>query len=400
MRRIDVWPEDQERGTTASAARVAGLVLALGAALTSHADTWPGWISVLFVFSFATVSDRVLPARFALATSLVEGALIAGAALSPVTAGIPVYTYLLIPPLVAGLRAGFRAVLAVAGVQYAVILLDWVVVPNTGEVEVMAVWATTGLLLGMLGAFAGRSLTTSMTRVYASAAYEERRRLSREIHDGVAQDLAVLGYRVDRVLLSEPEAVDARDVRGIGQEIRRILEEARWSIHDLRGGRLPEVGLGTALADHVRRAAGAADMTAHLSLTEGTRRLPTVVEMELLRIAQEAVTNARKHSGARNLWVKLDVSSQGALLRVSDDGEKNQHARSAAWPDGFGLAIMRERARSIGADFTYGPRPGGGTVVEARLAKRKPVRGRGEDHAESVVDRRDPARGRNWEAAL
>ena len=82
-----------------------------------------------------------------------------------------------------------------------------------------------------------------------------------------------------------------------------------------------------------------------------------------MRIAQEAITNARKHAGARNLWVRCSVAPPSALLAVEDDGKGLGRARV----DSYGLEIMQERAERVGADLSVGPRDGGGTVVEVVL---------------------------------
>ena len=81
-------------------------------------------------------------------------------------------------------------------------------------------------------------------------------------------------------------------------------------------------------------------MTVHLALDESPVRLPFETEAELLRIAQESVNNARKHSHANNLWVTCVVQPPNALLVVEDDGRGMQQRRK----DSFGLQIMRERA--------------------------------------------------------
>jgi signal transduction histidine kinase len=92
-------------------------------------------------------------------------------------------------------------------------------------------------------------------------------------------------------------------------------------------------------------------------------RLPIDAETELLRIAQEAVTNARKHADAGNLWVTCRVDPPTALLRVEDDGKGLGRPRN----DSFGLEVMRERAARIGAQLSVSRREQGGTAVEVTL---------------------------------
>jgi nitrate/nitrite-specific signal transduction histidine kinase len=104
-------------------------------------------------------------------------------------------------------------------------------------------------------------------------------------------------------------------------------------------------------------------MTVHMSLNEAPQRLRIEVETEMLRIAQEAVTNARRHSGAQNLWVTLAVDPPHATLTVTDDG----HGLGTARSDSYGMKIMRERAQRIGADLMIASRSEGGTIVDLTL---------------------------------
>jgi signal transduction histidine kinase len=123
------------------------------------------------------------------------------------------------------------------------------------------------------------------------------------------------------------------------------------------------VGLGTAISDYVRQVGAGSNFTVHLVPDEAPMRLPIDAETELLRIAQEAVTNARKHADAENLWVTCRVDPPTALLRVEDDGKGLGRPRN----DSFGLEVMRERAARIGAQLSVSRREQGGTAVEVTL---------------------------------
>jgi signal transduction histidine kinase len=204
----------------------------------------------------------------------------------------------------------------------------------------------------------GTALLFDEVREVATA--EERRRLAREIHDGIAQELASFGYLLDGL------AADARDgplsdrVRELRREISRIISELRLSIFDLRSDVEQHGGLGAALSDYVRRVGAASPFRVHLSLDEGPLRLPPESEAELLRIAQEAITNARKHARAGNLWVDCVVDPPRARLVIEDDGRGLGQGRR----DSYGLEIMRERAARLRADFTIADREPTGTRVE------------------------------------
>ena len=206
------------------------------------------------------------------------------------------------------------------------------------------------------------ALLFSEVRTLATA--EERRRLAREIHDGIAQELASLGYVVDDLADRARFLPDLEhDLKALRGEISRVITELRHSIFDLRSEVQSTTGLGTALSDYVRQVGAGSELTVHLVLDETPIRLPIDAETELLRIAQEAITNARKHANALNLWVTCQVDPPHAMLRVEDDGDGLGVPR----PDSFGLEVMRERAHRIGAALTVDNRDDGGTVVSVSL---------------------------------
>lgn len=188
--------------------------------------------------------------------------------------------------------------------------------------------------------------------VRSLATMEERQRLAREIHDGVAQEVASLGYLVDDLSAGEESADQRARLAELRREISRVVSELRLSIFDLRSEISPAAGLGAALSDYVRTVGSRSGLTVHLRLDEGPTRLRNEVETELLRIAQEAVTNARKHAGAENLWVDCQVHPPYARITVTDDGVGLGDGR----PDSYGLKIMRERADRIGATLDIATR--------------------------------------------
>jgi signal transduction histidine kinase len=179
--------------------------------------------------------------------------------------------------------------------------------------------------------------------VRSLATLEEGHRLARDIHDGVAQEIASLGYAVDDLAASATTDTQRKKLAALRGELSRIVSELRLSIFDLRS----EIsgGLGSALSDYVREVGARSGMTVHLTLDQAPTRLRSEVETELLRIAQEAITNARKHSAAKNLWVDCRIRPPYAHIVVSDDGTGLGKARE----DSYGLGIMRERADRIGA---------------------------------------------------
>lgn len=199
--------------------------------------------------------------------------------------------------------------------------------------------------------------------IRALAVSEERARLAREIHDGVAQELAGVAFLVDDINARLTQDELRPDLAALRSELTRMVSELRLSIFELRSVVAAEEGLGAALSSYSREVGARAGLTVHLVLQEAESRLSPEVEMELLRIVQEAMANILKHAHAKNVWVMLRTSPPKATIRVSDDGVGLQPARR----DSFGLEIMRERAQRIGGMVEVRARPGGGTVVEVAV---------------------------------
>ncbi len=196
-----------------------------------------------------------------------------------------------------------------------------------------------------------------------TATQEERHRLAREIHDGIAQELVYVGYELDNVAgeidRGRPTALES--ARALRKELTRIVSELRLSIFDLKTTVPAEQGLAGALGDYIRAVAAATGITVHLTLSTGESRLPRDTEVELLRIAQEAIATARRRAGARNIWVSLTVAPPRAVLRVEDDGDK---------PPGEGaveLEVLLDRAKYLPSDVAVVPRQPTGTLVEVVL---------------------------------
>lgn len=212
--------------------------------------------------------------------------------------------------------------------------------------------------------------------VRSLATNEERQRLAREIHDGVAQELVMVGYGIDNAAATLPEGADetAEELRVLRGEVTRVITELRLSLFELRSEVDRNGGLAAAIAEYARTLGTSAGLRVHFTFDESTARLPAATEAELLRIAQEAITNARKHAGASNLWVTCTVDPPYAEIEVSDDGKGFADDR----PDGrYGLTIMAERAERIRGRLKITPRHPSGTTVAVVLgssARRDSVR--------------------------
>ena len=193
------------------------------------------------------------------------------------------------------------------------------------------------------------------------ATSEERDRIARDMHDGVAQEIVALGYIVDEIeSISDHE--QTRELASVlREEITRLVSEIRFSIFDLRQ-HVTDGRLSSSLADYARGVSHASGLQVHLSLSESGPPLLPRTATEVLRVAQEAIGNVRKHARAENLWVTFESDGATLTLEVADDGVGQAEPREHHW----GLQTMRERAVRVGAQLDVSPRNGGGTVVSMR----------------------------------
>lgn len=196
------------------------------------------------------------------------------------------------------------------------------------------------------------------------ATQDERRRLAREMHDGVAQDIASMGYLVDALAEDLPPS-SAPQIELLRSTITRVVAEVRTSVTALRMDVDANQSLGEAVSGLARRLSASSGISIRSTVDERTTRLQPEVESELLRIAQEALTNAVKHSGARSIDVTCQVDAPRARIVVRDNGRGLGPSRE----DSHGLTIMRERAALVGASLTIDSSQLG-TVVYVSLGSR------------------------------
>lgn len=209
------------------------------------------------------------------------------------------------------------------------------------------------------------------------AVAEERVRIAREMHDGLAQVLAYVNAKAQAVkgFLAKGDSVEAGvQLDQLAVAAREVLTDVREGILALRTRTGPERGLGETVNDFARRWSDQSGVAARVSFDPDLRLSPTV-ELQLLRIVQEALSNVRKHSGARHARVVLRRGDGRLSVEVEDDGAgfDPEAGRPGDTPR-FGLAIMRERAASIGGTIAYHSTPGRGTRVhvDVPLAETSP----------------------------
>lgn len=204
------------------------------------------------------------------------------------------------------------------------------------------------------------------SRFRDAATADERRRLAREMHDGVAQDIASLGYLVDALAAKPASEQQAKALGVLRERISAVVAEVRQSVLTLRTSVGENESLGAALSSVARHLSESSGVPIQVTLDEQPARLPPEVEAELFRIAQEAMTNAVNHAQASCIDVVCQVYPPAALISVADDGRGLQAARD----DSYGLKIMRERAELISARLDLSESPGGGLTVTVQVGPR------------------------------
>jgi signal transduction histidine kinase len=201
-------------------------------------------------------------------------------------------------------------------------------------------------------------------------AMAERERMAREIHDTLAQgftSIVMLAQAASVGLQRQPERA-AEQLATIEDVARRNLAEARALVAAFSPADLA----GSTLVDAVRRLterfAAETGLAVDLVLADGAGRLGRDREVVLLRAVQEALTNVRRHAGARHVLVRLLVDDAGARVEVGDDGVGFAVEEQLT---GYGLAGMRGRVEEVGGEMDIASSPGGGTRVTVLV----PVRG-------------------------
>ncbi len=193
---------------------------------------------------------------------------------------------------------------------------------------------------------------------------EERRRLRRDLHDGLGPALASLTFKVDaaRNLLTQDSARVDRLLGEVRQQAQEAITDIRQLVYNLRPPALDELGLLSALreqAAHYRHQGLEVDFEAPQALPP----LPAAIEVAVYRIAQEALTNIAHHADARHCLFHLSITTQIFHLDISDDGQ----GIAAGHHVGVGLHAMHERASELGGSCTIAPGTSGGTLIQVRL---------------------------------
>lgn len=198
----------------------------------------------------------------------------------------------------------------------------------------------------------------------------ERTRLAQELHDTLEQTLTGITLQLDTVAKlsrSNPD-VASRHLGLVRNLMRQSQIDLRRSIWDLRSRELEEFNLSSALMASAHQLGDGAGIRVNVETTGRVRPLPEVVEENLLRIGQEALTNTVKHSGATLAEIKLEFGAQTVVLEIKDNGKGFTPENCAGPNDGhFGLLGMKERAKRFGGQLLLTSAPEKGTAIHVEI---------------------------------
>jgi len=197
-----------------------------------------------------------------------------------------------------------------------------------------------------------------------TAREEERRRLSRDLHDGLGPQLVSLGFKVEaaqNLLTQDPDAVGDL-LSQLKLQIKSALGDVRRIAYNLRPPALDQLGLVPAIQEHVNSLKSPAGLTITLDAPPELPDLPAAIEVAAYRIVLEAITNVSQHAHASWVAVQLKVN-HWLEIEITDDGRGLPAINSP----GVGISSMRERAAELGGTCTFTPRPDGGTRVSVMI---------------------------------
>lgn len=210
---------------------------------------------------------------------------------------------------------------------------------------------------------------TELARQVLLAQEQERQRVARELHDSVNQLLSTTRHRA-QALASHLKGAD-RDsqlrVDELTDLLERTMKEVRLISRNLRPSELDDLGLVPALTSLVEEVADRTGIRVTLSAPKHLPDLSAHLELTLYRIAQEALSNVEKHSGATAATIALEAERRFLSIAIRDNGKSFPPSRLAQ-KSGWGLLNMRERASHLGATLEILPRPGKGTAIIFRIS--------------------------------
>ena len=232
-------------------------------------------------------------------------------------------------------------------------------------------------LIVAVGSQVGTALENAQlfSKAEALAVLQERERVSREVHDGLAQTLGYLNVQMgilDRLLTSGETDKAQAEVDEMALVTRDAYQDLRQAIVDLRMPLSSTPGLRRSLREYAEKLRRQTGIPCHF---EGHRGQPAVLsptaEVQLIRIVQEALANSKKHAPESEAWLSVEVNKKEALVVIKDNGPGFDLDSVIVRGRQYGLHTMKERAESVGGSLRIDSRPDVGTAVEVMVPLEK-----------------------------
>ncbi|MFT3890901.1 MAG: ATP-binding cassette domain-containing protein [Anaerolineales bacterium] len=206
---------------------------------------------------------------------------------------------------------------------------------------------------------------------------DERKLLAREIHDQVIQDLLSFNYRLEEIEGGVETSTVRQEVEAVREGIRDVVGELRQICSDLRPPTIDHHGLSAAIDSLAHDWANRNNIEVHLEIDPALGRLPETIELSVFRIVQEGLSNIRKHSFARNVWLSVQRTPSASLLvRLEDDGQGLSvppDLASLTVNKHFGLVGISERVALLGGLMNIELSKDGGVVLQVEIPSPYPI---------------------------
>ena len=236
--------------------------------------------------------------------------------------------------------------------------------PDQVYLALMAVYVIIAFLIAWLPYVANLNLSATIKE---RSIAQERSRISRELHDGIAQRLSSMILKLDVLSEELPDIEVSKAVETVKQ-LKRDLQESYSETRDvinLLRMKIPETpSILPTLAQYTQEFARTMGINCKLYLSDGHYELHPLASSEILYIMQEALNNVKKHSGANRIEVSFETTTEDVKIKIVDDG---QGFHPGVVQGHHGLDVMRERTEGIGGTFHITSSPGHGTVIEITI---------------------------------
>ena len=201
---------------------------------------------------------------------------------------------------------------------------------------------------------------------------EERLRISREMHDGPSQNLSNLILKTELCIKLLDKDIDRTrlELQSLKSIIRTTIDETRRMIYNLRPMALDDLGLVPTLERYIDKIRNEVNYDITLDVMNGEDNVNSIISLTLYRIVQEAINNAKKHSNAANVNIKLNYNSEFIELIINDDGDGfdiNNVKLNMENNRGFGITMMRERTNLLMGEYKLKSERGMGTTIYVKI---------------------------------